>query len=241
MPLHDHFRPPLSTRKSWEGLHGAWPAFIVQQLSRVMPERYSAEPRVHLGAFFEIDVSAYEDGTPQGASIPSQSGGVATAAWAPPLPTATIDADLQDQYEYAVEVYDDSRGRTLVAAIELVSHGNKDRPESRRAFVTKCAALLQQRVCVSIVDLVTTRDFNLYQETLDRVGRSHVAADSTAIYAATCRWRPGAPTSKLETWSYPLAVGQPLPSLPIWLSADLAVRLDLEAAYEDACRILRIS
>jgi hypothetical protein len=52
-------------------------------------------------------------------------------------------------------VYDQRRGRHLVAAVEIVSPANKDRPENRRAFVTKGAALLQQGVCVSLVDLVT--------------------------------------------------------------------------------------
>jgi hypothetical protein len=28
MPLRDHFRPPLSDRRSWEELHGGWPMMI---------------------------------------------------------------------------------------------------------------------------------------------------------------------------------------------------------------------
>jgi hypothetical protein len=46
---------------------------------------------------------------------------------------------------------------------------------------------------------------------------------------------------KLETWAYPLSVGQPLPTLPLWLSEELAVSLDLEASYEETCRVLRIA
>jgi len=48
-----------------------------------------------------------------------------------------------------------------MAAVQSVSPANKDRAENRRAFVSKCAALLQQGVCVSIVDLASTRNFNL--------------------------------------------------------------------------------
>src|SRR5688572_657127 len=66
--------------------------------------------------------------------------------------------------EYEVRVYDAARGRRLVAAIEIVSQGNKDRPEKRDAYVGKCAALLQNGVAVSIIDVVTTRQFNLYGE-----------------------------------------------------------------------------
>ena len=39
---------------------------------------------------------------------------------------------------------------------------------------------------------------------------------------------------------FSLAVGKPLPTLPLWLSDELNVSLDLEAGYEDTCRILRI-
>ena len=43
-----------------------------------------------------------------------------------------------------------------------------------------------------------------------------------------------------ESWAKPLALGQPLPTLPLWLADNLAVPLDLEASYEETCRALRI-
>lgn len=213
---------------------------MVQQLASVLPGEFTAEPRVHLGSYFEIDVCAYEPDEPGVAA--RNLGGVATATWTPPKPTLSVDADLTEQYEYEVLVYDQSRERTLVAAVEIVSPGNKDRLENRRAFVAKCAALLQKRVCVSIVDLVTTRQFNLYTDLLDMMGQS----DSTfvpppATYATTCRGRKVRERPRFETWAYPLVVGQSLPKLPIWLTEDLAVSLDLEASYEETCKALRIA
>jgi hypothetical protein len=38
-----------------------------------------------------------------------------------------------------------------------------------------------------------------------------------------------------------MALGQPLPTLPIWLDADLGVFLELESSHEDACRVLHIA
>lgn len=81
--------------------------------------------------------------------------------WAPPLPTFEAATDLLDQDEFAVLVYDQRRQRRLVAAVKLVPPANKDRPENRQLFVAKCARLLQKRVRIAIVDLVTTRHFNL--------------------------------------------------------------------------------
>ena len=44
MPLRDHFHQPVSTRSSWEGFHGGWPMAIVQRLSPLLPDNFTAEP-----------------------------------------------------------------------------------------------------------------------------------------------------------------------------------------------------
>ena len=102
-------------------------------------------------------------------------GGVATAVSAPPRPTLTLVTDLPAPTAYEVRVFDLETGNRLVAAVEIVSPANKDRPEHRRAFVAKCAALLQEQVSVTIVDLVTTRHFNLYGELLELIGETDPA------------------------------------------------------------------
>ncbi len=101
--------------------------------------------------------------------------------------------------------------------------------------MAKCANLLQKGVCVSIVDLVTIRRFNLYVELLALLRRRDptFGDNPPPTYAATCRKRKAGGKTRLDTWSFPLAVGQPLPNrLPVWLTDDLAVPLDLEASYE---------
>jgi hypothetical protein len=60
MPLRDHFRPPVSKRSSWEGFHGGWPMRIVEELAPRLPDGFVAEPRVHLGNYYEIDICAFE-------------------------------------------------------------------------------------------------------------------------------------------------------------------------------------
>lgn len=243
MPLRDHFRPPVWTHSSWEGFHGMWPAIMVQQLVTSLPKDFTAEPRVHLGTYYEIDVCAFEEPRTdhEYRTVVDGSAGPATATYAPPRPTLIVDAELEDQYEYEVLIFDQSRNRQLVAAVELVSPANKDRPESRRAFVAKCAALLQKHVCVSMVDLVTIRNFNLYCDLLDLIGRSDPSfATPPATYAVTCRGHRVEDKSRFEAWAYPLAIGEKLPTLPIWLTDDLAVSLDLEASYEETCQVLRV-
>ncbi len=244
MPLRDHFRPPVEKRHSWDELHGGWPMIIVQQLFPRLPDGFVAAPGVHLGTAFEIDVSAYEQDEPLAAPMPGGSGGVAVAVHAPPQPTLTIETELPDQDEYEVRIYDERHGRRLVAAIELISPANKDRPESRRVFVGKVGARLQRNVCVSLVDVVTIRDFNLYADVLEFIGSNDPALEREppCLYAVTMRGRRRPRRrSLLESWFYPMHIGQPLPALPIWLDVDLSIDLDLESSYEETCRFLRIS
>jgi hypothetical protein len=248
MPLRDHFRPPLERRRHWEGFHGGWPMVIVTHLSKTLPLRYVAEPRVRLGASAEIDVGTLDEEEASAFGLKrsrgnGEEGGVATAVWAPPRPTLTLVTDFPAETAYEVRVFDVERGSRLVAAVEIVSPANKDQPEHCRAFVAKCAALLQEQVSVAIVDAVTTRHFNLYGELLDLVGASDpgLAPEAPAVYAAACRGTKKDNTWLLETWTFPVAVGQPLPTLPLWLADNLAVPLELEASYEETCRILRIA
>ena len=130
----------------------------------------------------------------------------------------------------------------MVAAIELISPRNKDRPESRAQFVAKCAALLRQQVSVVLVDVVTTRDFNLYAELLEWIDERDPSLGERppATSAVACRWRPAGAGQMLEAWNRTLTPGEPLPTLPLWLSEELAISLDLEASYEKTCRDLRI-
>ncbi|MCR4414508.1 MAG: DUF4058 family protein [Thermoguttaceae bacterium] len=243
MPLRDHFRPPLSEFTSWEGIHGGWPMVIVQQLGKRLPPRYVAEPRVHLGSQVEIDVAAYDhEDVPTPSWEPNQAE-PGTAVWAPAQPTLAVETELADFDEYEVRVFDLRRGRRLVAAVELISPANKDRAENRNQFTAKCAALLRQGVSLVLVDLVTVRSVNLYDELLRLIGQRDPTLNDQppATYAAACRWRPRGASRWLEVWNHPLTVGAPLPCLPLWLADDLAVPLDLEASYEQTCRDLRIA
>jgi hypothetical protein len=244
MPLRDHFRPPLDDSRSWDELHGAWPTVIVMELNRKLPPRYVAAPRVHLGPHAKIDVTTYDSDVPDSASAATgvAEGSVATAVWAPPRPTLDVAVERLDQDEYEVRVYDTQRHRRLVAAVEIVSPANKDRPEHRRAFVAKCAALVQQDVSVALVDLVTTRKFNLYIDLLELIGQSDpsILPGPPAVYAAACRWAREGDAWHFRAWTHSLAIGQPLPTLPLWLADNLAVPLELEATYEETCAILRI-
>jgi hypothetical protein len=240
MPLRDHFHPPLTDRFSWSELHGMWPGEMVRHLKKILPPGFRAAPKIHLGSPFEVDVSALDE-RPYG----ERTAWNGTATLTAPAPTLTVEAELPDEDEYETRIYEeDDTGRTLVAAIEIVSPSNKDRPRSRRTFVKKVAELLQEDVCVAIVDLVTNRHPNLYAELLDRLECSDPSLGDPppGLYAVSMRARKtDRRPALLEAWFHPLTLGQPLPKLPIWLTPERHIELDLEPSYEEACGVLDIA
>jgi hypothetical protein len=245
MPLRDHFRSPLDDMRHWEGFHAGWPMIIVALLRQRLPRRYFAEPRVHSGASAEIDVTTFESEEEEIISSGNgnaNGGGIATAVWAPPRPTLTLATDLPAQDVYEVLVYDEKRHCRLVAAVEIISPANKDRPEHRRVFASKCAGLLRERASVVLIDIVTTRTQNLYGELLDLIGSSDpgLSPEPPSLYAAACRLTKRADEWLLETWTQALDLGRPLPTMPLWLADNLAVPLELEPSYEQSCNILNI-
>src|SRR5438270_5243133 len=164
MPLLDHFHPPLYPHHHWESFHSNWATRIADGIAAVLPPEFQVEEHIHAGPGFEIDVATYEGGP---APQDSASAGPALAtraapAYAPPVADATMPAAFPDTFE--VRVFSTTAGLTLVAVVELVSPGNKNRPAERRAFTAKCASYLAQGVSLIIVDVVTSRHANLHND-----------------------------------------------------------------------------
>jgi hypothetical protein len=235
MPLRDHFHLPLRGLCTWESFHSGWANEIVRQLNRSLPAAYVARPNVKLGVDVEADVGTLEQAGQQPAE---NGGGVATAVWAPPTPTLSVAVDFHHLDVFEVQVHREG-GLEMVAAIELVSPRNKDR-QTALHFAARCAAYLQAGVSVIVVDMVTERKENLYTALLDQLALPSDASGQGDLYAVACRTAPPDEHARLETWVAPLALGTPLPTLPLWLEADLAVPLNLERSYEATFVELRV-
>jgi hypothetical protein len=238
MPLLDHFHPPLHGPRRWEGFHHAWATFIAQQLNQqTLPPDYFAESEISLGPELEIDVATLEHTRPEG------SKGGATAVWSPARPRFAARVDFARLDSYEVRVYQDLGGAELRAAIELVSPANKDRAGSRRTFAAKCAGYLQHGIGVMIIDIVTARSANLHRElfeTLEVKGRAAAWKSSSGLYTVAYRAVTVRKSPRVEVWPEPLALGEPLPIMPLWLALDLCVPVGLEESYLATCRSLRI-
>jgi hypothetical protein len=221
MPLLDHFHPPLSERRHGHSFHNSWATYLSSRLNALLPPGYFAEANVQFGV--EIDVAAFAD--------PGTTG--APAGWAPPPPLASPPFEMSGAVVEVV-IFDRSGGPRPAGAVELVSPANKDRPLHREAFVAKCVTYLNAGVGLVLVDVVTERPADLHRELLTRLGLGD-RRPGPALSGSAYRPVERDGVRVLDLWREPIAVGQPLPTLPLWLRGGLCLPVELEATYERTC------
>jgi hypothetical protein len=241
MPLRDHSRPPLRNRPRYKNLNAAWATYLSKGLNHGgLPPGNRAYPEVSLGIGLEADVATY--GREGRGAATDGNGAVATAVWAPPRPPLVVPVNFSDLEVIEIQVIDEEGDGRLVVVVELVSPANKDSPSHRSAFAAKCAAYLQQSVSVLVADIVAERRTNLHRPLMEalQVGEAAAGIVTSDVYAVAYRIVKAGERTQLEAWPTALAVGEALPKVPLWLRDDLAVPLDLEASYGEACASMGI-
>ena len=182
----------------------------------------------------EVDVAALE----RLEDNPKTKGWKST--WTPPYSDADGEIAIEED-ELEILIHNrDATDVQLVGAIEFVSPANKDRPESRDAFVSKVHAYLQRGVGVVIVDIVTNKPGNLHNDLMDRIGLPGLAIEGD-IYTTSYKVTGKKGRGKLETWRRPLEIGEPIPTMPLWLYGGICIPVPLDEAYSEACDELRVS
>lgn len=242
MPLLDHFHPPLYPRHHWESFHSNWATRIADALTVLLPADFQVEEHTHTAATLEIDIATYQEAAAQAGSPRNGPAGTQTLpAWAPPAAALTMPAVFPETFE--VRIFSTVSGLLLVGAIELVSPGNKDRPEERRAFAAKCASYLHEGVSLIIMDVVTNRRSNLHNETMQLMAADirYQMADTDSLYAVAYRPVRRNDRDEIDIWPATFAVGNLLPTLPLRLTGDLFVPVDFETTYQEACRRRRLA
>ena len=125
-------------------------------------------------------------------------------------------------------------GDTVAAVIELVSPGNKASAGEFRTFVEKAAGLIRGGIHLVIADVFPPgpRDPNgvhaaIWDEIAD--GGFVLPADAPLTQVSYC-----AGVNEYEAFVEPVALGLPLPDLPLFLTPDFHLPLPLEATYQAA-------
>lgn len=229
MPIHDWEKAPAGL---FHHFHQMWAATICNHLNAgVLPKGFFAlveqrAPRV------EPDVMAVQR-FPRIQRTRQPLGGTAVAEMAPPQ--ARIISYASDLDVYAAKanriVVRNELGE-VVSVIEIVSPGNKHGQYSLREFVTKSVNFLRQGVHLLVIDPFppSPRDPQGIHPLLWSDFSSdpfELPPDKPLTVAAYCADFPQ--TAYVE----PIAVGDKLPAMPLFLELGVHVLVRLEDTYED--------
>jgi len=225
MPIHDWSRVPSGL---FHDFHQSWSIRIKDALNAGrLPRGVAALVEQRAGPK-ESDVLAIEV-RPERRPGEERDGGVATLP--PPVTrivrrtTRAIDASRADRI-----VVTHHLGR-IIAVIEIVSPGNKDSRAALRDFVEKTVDCLRRGIHVLIVDLFppTARDpFGLHKAIWDEIVDEAFALPEGKDRILVSYKTGGERAADIE----PVAVGDTLPDMPLFLTNDLHVMVPLEPTYQ---------
>lgn len=224
MPMHDWSRVPAGL---FHHFHQEWSIEIARRLNRGgLPPELTALVEQRAGRtepdVLAIEENAADPGTPlSGKSI-----------------VVLEQPKTQIVFRSSREAYADKANRVvirhhlgrIVSVIELVSPGNKDSRLALREFVDKTIDFLRKGVHVLIVDLFppSRRDpAGLHKVIWDEV-------EEQAFELPPGRDRVLASYEAGDTWNAyiePIAVGEHLAEMPLFIASGRHVRVPLESTY----------
>lgn len=224
MPIHDWTSVKAGT---FHNFHVLWTSTLTNHLNAgLLPPGFFAMAEQVIGGP-EPDVVSLQ-ARPQG---PPARAGVAVA---PARPRATFVMPLPEEKERfarkanRIAVHHDLGN--VVAVIELVSPGNKESRHAIRAFVEKACALIGQGVNLLIVDLFPPgpRDPQgvhglIWDEITDQ---SFALPPGKPLTLAAYQTAP-----TRIAYVEPVAVGDPLPDMPLFLQEEHYVNVPLAETY----------
>jgi hypothetical protein len=222
MPIHDWTRVRANR---FHDFHQGWTIAIRNALNsgRLPPGFFAMAEQITGGP--EPDVIALEVSPPLG----GPPAGVAVET-TPPKTRFVTRSEAANYARKANRLTIRHPDGDLVAVIEIVSPGNKDSRHAIRAFARKAVEFLHGGIHLLIVDLFPPgpRDpQGIHKVIWDRIRDEpfELPSDKRLTFVAYA--------SGTETVAYiePVAVGDPLPDMPIFLAPDRYVMCPLESTY----------
>lgn len=225
MPMHDWTRVDASINHAF---HHSWIEAIHRSVLKRLPPDYYSLPEQQAAGFgpdvLTLKSADAEELTPDGS-------------------TTTLTRPKTRMFqETATEFYLRKKkavvirhvsGDRIVAMIEIISPGNKNSAHGLRAFVRKARELLQQKIHLLIVDPfpVSSRDPHglhaaIFEEIQDDPLELPVEKP-LSTFSYDC-------DDRVRTYLEPLAVGDPLPMMPVFLYPGMHIEVPLEETYLSA-------
>jgi hypothetical protein len=201
---------------------------LLRAIKPQLPEGYRAYlgtvPTVAVGAptgYPDVHVRHDPNGAPSVPSPPSQSA-------TPEQPEVEIAVATLDP---ATSLFVETQGR-LVAAVELISPRNKDRPTARANYLARYLGYLLGGIHLLLVDVHRRPlDFSF----ADGISQELQLNQPSFPPPLAVSYRVGEPAATggrvLGIWRRPLTVGAALPTIPLAITLDAGVSVDLEQTY----------
>jgi hypothetical protein len=233
MPVHDWSRVSAGI---FHDFHCAWIIALRNALNDGLlpPDHYVLAEQI--AASLGPDVLTLQAARPVEEVAAGGTRGATAVTEAPPKVRFTATTEI-DEYvlKQRTLVIRHSSGDRIVALLEIVSPGNKASRHALRSFVEKAAAALKRGYHLLLIDLQPPgpRDphgihWAVWSEISDD---SYVAPSEQPLNLAA--YSAGHPkTAYVE----PIAVGDALPEMPLFLDPESYVSVPLEATYQAAWR-----
>ncbi len=236
MPLHDWTKVSAN---DYHHFHGRWIYSLTDALNggRLPPDHYAMAD--HTVPPVVPDVLTLQTGSDRitaNGTYDVSGGTVATVTASPPRVTftATEQALKREVWKQRRILIYHAEDRQIVAVIEIVSPSNKAKKSELTTFVQKAVALLRQKINLLVIDPfpATTRDPNGIHALIWKalVKKPYIRPADKPIALSAYAAKTKAYTAYVE----PVAVGDVLPEMPLFLDPERYVNVPLEPTYLSA-------
>ena len=226
MPVHDWSKVDAGV---FHDFHQSWTIEIRNALNGgILPEGFFAMAEQVISGPIPDVITLQRQANPDGWD-PSGKG--VAVIDSPPRARFICSADVDPYVRRANRIVIKHRLGQVVAVVEIVSPGNKSSTRALRSLVEKAAELLRQGVHLLIVDLFppSPRDpQGLHKVIWDEICEEPFVLPpnkplTVAAYSAA---------EPMTAYVEPVAVGDLLPNLPIFLGHDTYIPAPLEPTYQ---------
>lgn len=225
MPMHDWTRVAAGI---YHAFHSSWIQEMHKALLKALPPDYYCLPEQQ-AAGFGPDILTLKSNDVSGYSSPGS-----TATLTKPKTRYTIETPTEFYLRKKKSVViRHVSGDRIVAMIELVSPGNKGAAHALKQFVDKANELLQQRIHLLIIDPFPpgTRDpHGIHAAIFERVEDEPFELPPEkplTLVSYEC-------DTVVRGYLEPVAVGDELPDMPVFLNPGQGIDVPLERTYMDA-------
>jgi hypothetical protein len=233
MPIHDWRRVDAGI---FHAFHHSWIEEIQRALNGgLLPPEYYALPEQIAGGLGP-DVLSLQRPRTESVSPEDPRGGVVVAKMPPKVRFhARAEPDLYAVKAKAITIRHRSNYR-VIAIVEIVSPGNKSNRHSIRAFVEKAVTALRAGIHLLIVDLFPPgpRDpQGIHKAIWDELIDNDFALPEDKPLTVAAYSVDQFPEAFID----PVAIGDCLPDMPLFLTPDVYIPTPLEVTYCSAWKV----